>query len=43
DAPFYLKLNLAWGCDWGGAEGVDESSLPAIFEIDYIRVFQKSK
>ncbi|MCD8031433.1 MAG: glycoside hydrolase family 16 protein [Bacteroides sp.] len=43
DTPFYLKLNLAWGGDWGGVEGVDESSLPAIFEIDYIRVFQKSK
>lgn len=41
NAPFYLKLNLAWGGDWGGAEGVDESVLPATFEIDYVRVFQK--
>lgn len=39
--PFYLKLNLAWGGDWGGAEGVDESCLPATFEVDYVRVFQK--
>ena len=39
--PFYLKLNLAWGGNWGGAEGVDPSALPAIFEIDYVRVFQK--
>lgn len=39
--PFYLKLNLAWGGNWGGAQGVDESVLPATFEIDYIRVFQK--
>ena len=39
--PFYLKLNLAWGGDWGGAQGVDESCLPATFEIDYVRVFQK--
>lgn len=39
--PFYLKLNLAWGGDWGGKQGVDESALPATYEIDYVRVFQK--
>lgn len=43
DAPFYLKLNLAWGGDWGGAMGVDESALPATYEIDYVRVYQKTK
>lgn len=41
DAAFYLKLNLAWGGDWGGAQGTDESALPATYEIDYVRVFQK--
>ena len=41
NAPFYLKLNLAWGGDWGGAQGIDESILPATYEIDYVRVFQK--
>ena len=41
DAPFYLKLNLAWGGNWGGAMGLDESCLPATYEIDYVRVFQK--
>ncbi|MDH6306354.1 beta-glucanase (GH16 family) [Parabacteroides sp. PF5-5] len=41
DVPFYLKLNLAWGGNWGGAEGVDESALPATYEIDYVRVYQK--
>lgn len=41
NAPFYLKLNLAWGGFWGGAQGVDESVLPATYEIDYVRVFQK--
>lgn len=40
-APFYLKLNLAWGGNWGGAQGVDETVLPATYEIDYVRVFQK--
>ncbi|MFT3738326.1 MAG: family 16 glycosylhydrolase [Breznakibacter sp.] len=42
NAAFYLKLNLAWGGDWGGAQGVDESALPATYEIDYVRVFQKN-
>ena len=38
--PFQLKLNLAWGGDWGGMYGVDESCLPATFEIDFVRVLQ---
>jgi beta-glucanase (GH16 family) len=41
NAPFYLKLNLAWGGNWGGAQGVDEAALPARYEADYVRVFQK--
>lgn len=41
NAPFYLKLNLAWGGDWGAAQGIDESALPATYEIDYVRVYQK--
>lgn len=43
DKPFYLILNLAWGGDWGGAMGVDESALPANFKIDYVRVFQRKQ
>ncbi|MBR5171711.1 MAG: family 16 glycosylhydrolase [Muribaculaceae bacterium] len=41
DDPFYVILNLAWGGDWGGAQGVDENALPATMEVDYVRVFQK--
>ena len=41
DDPFYVIFNLAWGGDWGGAYGIDESALPATMEIDYVRVFQK--
>lgn len=41
DAPFYVILNLAWGGDWGGSKGVDESKLPVTMEVDYVRVFQK--
>lgn len=39
DAPFYLKFNLAYGGNMGGQ--TDDSQLPAIYEIDYVRVFQK--
>lgn len=39
----WMKLNLAWGGNWGGAEGVDESCLPATYEIDYVRVYQRKK
>ena len=38
---FYLIFNLAWGGDWGGMQGVNESALPLTMEVDYIRVFQK--
>ena len=38
---FYPILNLAWGGDWGGYKGVDESALPAVMKVDYVRIFQK--
>lgn len=41
NVPFYVKLNLAWGGNWGGAQGVDESVLPATYEIDYVRIYRK--
>jgi beta-glucanase (GH16 family) len=40
DKPQYIILNLAFGGDWGGAQGVDLSSLPQHFYIDYVRVYQ---
>ena len=43
DKPFYPILNLAWGGDWGGAQGVDESCLPATMQVDYLRVFQQTQ
>ena len=39
--PFFLILNVAWGGDWGGYAGVDESALPVTMEVDYVRVWQK--
>lgn len=41
DQPFYIILNLAWGGQWGGQKGVDNSLLPLTMEVDYVRVFQK--
>lgn len=38
--PFYVILNLAWGGDWGGNQGVDESALPVEMLVDYVRVYQ---
>jgi beta-glucanase (GH16 family) len=38
---FYLILNLAWGGDWGGQQGVDENALPCTMKVDYVRVFKK--
>ena len=38
---FYIILNLAWGGDWGGSQGVDEKALPCTMKVDYVRVFKK--
>lgn len=38
---FHPILNLAWGGDWGGYKGVDESALPVTMKVDYVRIFQR--
>lgn len=40
DSDFYLSLSLAYGGNWGGVEGVDNSALPKQLEIDYVRIYQ---
>jgi beta-glucanase (GH16 family) len=40
DKPFYFLLNMAVGGNWGGAQGVNDANFPAVFEIDYVRVFE---
>ena len=40
DKKFHLLLNLAIGGNWGGVNGVDDSIFPAMFEIDYVRVYK---
>jgi len=38
---FYIILNLAWGGDWGGWDGVNESALPCTMQVDYVRVYKR--
>lgn len=40
---FHLLLNIAFGGDWGGAQGIDNSIVSARFYIDYVRVYQKAE
>lgn len=41
DGPFHLVLNVAVGGNWGGQQGVDESSLPYVLEVESVRVRQR--
>lgn len=40
DQRFHLILNLAIGGDWGGQKGIDDSIFPAVFTVDYVRVYK---
>lgn len=40
DKRMHLLINLAFGGDWGGARGVDDSYFPVRYEVDYVRVYQ---
>jgi beta-glucanase (GH16 family) len=39
--PMHLLLNVAFGGNWGGAKGIDDSILPQQMLVDYVRVYQK--
>jgi len=43
DKDQYLILNLAIGGAWGGQKGIDDSSFPQRYSIDYVRVYQKPR
>ncbi len=43
DKPFHLILNVAVGGNWGGAKGIDESSLPWRMEVDWVRVYRREQ
>ena len=38
--PMHLLLNVAFGGNWGGQKGTDDSILPGKMLIDYVRVYQ---
>lgn len=43
DKEQYLILNLAIGGEWGGQKGIDDGIFPRRYQIDYVRVYQKSQ
>jgi len=40
DKAFHFVLNIAFGGNWGGAQGIDPSVLPQSMYVDYIRVYK---
>lgn len=40
DNRMHLLINLAFGGDWGGAMGTDDSYFPVQMQVDYVRVYQ---
>lgn len=48
DQEFFIIINLAWGGNWGGAQGIDDSvfdsdGIGPKYVIDYIRVYQSEE
>ena len=40
DKEFHLIMNIAYGGNWGGARGTDDTCLPQQMQVDYVRVYQ---
>ncbi len=41
DKRFHLIMNIAFGGNWGGAQGIDNSIFPVQMDIEYVRVYKK--
>jgi len=41
DKRFHLIMNIAFGGNWGGAQGIDNSIFPVKMEVQYVRVYKK--
>lgn len=41
DKPQYLLINLAIGGSWGGQKGIDDSSFPQRYLVDYVRIYRQ--
>jgi len=39
----HVLLNLAIGGEWAGRHGIEDAAFPQSLEIDYVRVYQKTK
>lgn len=39
--PAHILLNLAVGGQWAGRHGIDDSAMPAAFQIDWVRAYTK--
>lgn len=39
--PYSLILNLAVGGDWGGQKGIDDTALPQVMKVDYVRYWKR--
>ena len=40
DKRFHLLINIAFGGNWGGAQGIDDTVLPQSMLVDYVRVYK---
>ncbi len=40
DKRFHILINVAFGGNWGAAQGIDPSVLPQKLEVDYVRVYK---
>lgn len=38
---FFIILNVAFGGNWGGSQGTDDSIFPQQMLVDYVRVYQR--
>lgn len=43
DHEFYLILNVAFGGNWGGAQGIDPFLKESSMVVDYVRVYQRDR
>jgi len=43
DKDFHLIMNIAYGGNLGGKEGIEPSALPCVMDVDYVRVYEKIK
>lgn len=42
DKRFHLIMNVAFGGNWGGTQGIDNSIFPVKMDIEYVRVYEKN-